>query len=497
MLRPHVQQARWLLAFKCWVGYLLASLGFRMVKPKGVSETQVEHLRTDFRAAANRTSALLAPVQQAAALPEVAALLMLSSRLQLVSLQASPALQSSIEKACNVITLNAPCPQVRVVAEEQGFELLTLPTEMWRRQSAVFLSGALVKRATADQIGALLAREVELLRTKHLFLPEVWAIKNAVQGTPLPTQARRQRPPSRLREAKERTRGLPLQMCRTYVGITALAASTMRLPIELQGPTEAALGKVLLPKVCGDIADVAVEYDANGAAQAVRQFGRKASYWADELEVKRLMHMASLAKQLPLPKGKLKDKLKQLTQPRKIWSKVKLAYKIGIPKLERMLTVAVRIVHPFKRASLSKLGPLLGLYPVLELFWTLGMLWRRSAELAADRVAAQVYGSIAPVAGGLTWRYGTAEEKRRVQRGETMGLIEDAQIQYAPGRRGQARFEAFVEAEAVPPLRLRLAEMADWAQTEDGRTAMKQGVVARFKNMIAAVVRFLRHLVAL
>eukprot|EP00971_Amphidinium_carterae_P239305 4750787-Amphidinium_carterae.1 len=65
--------------------------------------------------------------------------------------------------------------------------------------------------------------------------------------------------------------------------------------------------------------------------------------------------MASLAKQLPLPKGKLKDKLKQLTQPHKIWSKVKLAYKIGIPKLERLLTVAVRIVHPFKRGSLSKL----------------------------------------------------------------------------------------------------------------------------------------------
>eukprot|EP00971_Amphidinium_carterae_P020163 397230-Amphidinium_carterae.1 len=96
------------------------------------------------------------------------------------------------------------------------------------------------------------------------------------------------------------------------------------------------------------------------------------------------------------------------------------------------------------------------------------MLWRRSAELAADRVAAQVFGGIAPVAGGLTWRYGTEEEKRRVRRGEVMGLIEDAQIQYSPGHRGYARFEAFVDADSVPSLRLRLAELADWAQTEDG-----------------------------
>ncbi|CAE7705103.1 MCA1 [Symbiodinium sp. CCMP2456] len=71
-------------------------------------------------------------------------------------------------------------------------------------------------------------------------------------------------------------------------------------------------------------------------------------------------------------------------------------------------------------------------------------------------------GSIDSVAGGLVLLHGTPMDQRRLHRGDTRGLLEDAQLDLPVRRRWPHWLKAFIKAGLQPALQLRLAELADW-----------------------------------
>jgi len=98
---------------------------------------------------------------------------------------------------------------------------------------------------------------------------------------------------------------------------------------------------------------------------------------------------------------------------------------------------------------------------------------KRVGELAADRAASKAVGGIEPVVAALVRVYGTEDERRRLDRGDVRGIIEASRA--ALGARGgllrwELWWQSLVEGPADPPLALRVADLAAWAELgEHGR----------------------------
>ncbi|CAK0898313.1 unnamed protein product [Prorocentrum cordatum] len=106
---------------------------------------------------------------------------------------------------------------------------------------------------------------------------------------------------------------------------------------------------------------------------------------------------------------------------------------------------------------------------------------RRAEEAAADRAAAEAVGSIMPVAAGLVLLHGSDTDRRRLGRGELPGLLEDCRAEQAPQRRWTTWWTSVVKMKLRPPLYIRLAELADWAASEEGKARLPRNTPRRYE----------------
>merc|ERR1712137_365540 len=99
---------------------------------------------------------------------------------------------------------------------------------------------------------------------------------------------------------------------------------------------------------------------------------------------------------------------------------------------------------------------------------------RRAAEMAADRAAARALGDIRPVAEGLLYLHGNEVDMRRLKRDEIDGLIDDALLDTFP-HRWSFWWSSTIQMKRLPPLHLRIAELATWAKSDEGKQLLAVG----------------------
>merc|ERR1719401_1856818 len=107
------------------------------------------------------------------------------------------------------------------------------------------------------------------------------------------------------------------------------------------------------------------------------------------------------------------------------------------------------------------------------------MAFRRVAELRADRDAARVMGDIRPVVAGLTLLHGSTGDRRRLQRGELTGIILDARAEEVPQSKWGTWWRSAVGAAPLPPLQLRVAELAAWSESPEGERQLCKGSLVK------------------
>jgi hypothetical protein len=139
----------------------------------------------------------------------------------------------------------------------------------------------------------------------------------------------------------------------------------------------------------------------------------------------------------------------------------------GPKRVERILQFLARLRHPV-RSVRNRAAPVSHhMMPSPQLVMMALLATQRSLELSADRAAAQVVGDFTSVVAGLVEVHGTDTDRRRLHRGELLGLIEDAKAEQVPARRWAIWWRSVVKNYRRPPLQLRIAELAQWAASDE------------------------------
>merc|ERR1719362_274737 len=144
-------------------------------------------------------------------------------------------------------------------------------------------------------------------------------------------------------------------------------------------------------------------------------------------------------------------------------------YWVGPERVERILQFLARLRHPW-RFERNKAAPVSHYtVPSPQLVLIALLATQRSLDLSADRIAAQVVGDFTSVVAGLVEVHGTDLDRRRLHRGELLGLIEDAQAEQVSAGKWGVWWRSVVKNYRHPPLQLRIAELAQWAASEPGQ----------------------------
>ncbi|CAE8601496.1 unnamed protein product [Polarella glacialis] len=400
---------------------------------------------------------------------EATLLLPLGRRLQAAATAAPTSATAAMEKACSTLEIRFPCPTLLVLESKAEESLLqTLPLgPPHKRRYGVFASRGLLARASSKELFALLLREVALLRMHSLQLPEVWAWWEAAK--PLPVKVRgvvrkahskTKSPSSGSAEAILQTVLAQLgELCRLHHGLQVVAAGLHQLPKELSAPLLRVTGQVRLrQKLLGDAADVVAVRADEGNSAAMREAAVHAAEFAERRELKSVFRTMQLFDEVGMgkPKSSLKENVKGGRQF------MDFMYKVGPHRVEGLMTGVATVRRPQRLVRNRQSKKKLPYRALLTAFASL----RRAVELAADRQAAEAAGGIEPVVGGLILLYGTPSEQRRLKRGDVAGLIEDAHVDFPPNRRWAYWWQNTVKAKLRPTLQLRIAELADWAESK-------------------------------
>jgi len=389
-----------------------------------------------------------------------------------------------LDKVCSYLKIGFPCPKLFVSPGMRGCRLESMPMGPLRR-FAIFVSKGLIRDASTAEFKAMLAREVTLLRYHVLHIPNhAWAL---VEGafpkttaplerrklTPLPTAAATRAQRRQAMEQRQREQALiatdvfirksckqMAELCRVHWGLHPLIEFLPNLPSHIRRPVKRLLDKVEPPRLLGHVADVIGSYFQRGGSLALQTFSEKLRLLEEHFQLAHLAHVVQLGVKVA-PKG-------PLPKPREAWRNIRWVYRIGVQRVESMLAFIVRFSQP-KSLSIRairirkwrrRLTPSPGF--VLALILTT----RRTAELEADRAAAEMSGSIGPVVAGLVRLHGDRTERRRLWRGELRGLIEDARAEMPQKYRWVEWWTGIIKYRSRPPLKLRIAELSGWA---DGR----------------------------
>eukprot|EP00929_Paragymnodinium_shiwhaense_P055639 TRINITY_DN27867_c0_g1_i4.p1 TRINITY_DN27867_c0_g1~~TRINITY_DN27867_c0_g1_i4.p1 ORF type:complete len:459 (-),score=78.11 TRINITY_DN27867_c0_g1_i4:177-1553(-) len=383
------------------------------------------------------------------------------------------------------------CPFLRVVQREEGAFIQPLPVEMHRRRFVFVVSGGLLDVAGPADLKALFARELALLSSFHLRLPDTWLLWELI--TPPQKQLQQEqeglsawRPaaaapktPAFSEKAGNAARLVVKQLeelSRARYGYSLLMSNSYRLP----KPVRSALERVddHIPTVrrpVADIMDLLAVNDVHGGGVAFNLALHKASELDEAtLKIRHLMNINSLADRAGLVDHKKPFKIEP-----GVWKKnLRRAYRVGLPHIESALTFMAGVRHAPEKL-LHRKGP--PPPPVEKAFrfvmspegratlLALALAWSRKAEAEADKKASAFMGSIEPVARGLVILYGSDTEKRRVGRGEVKGLLQDCQAELSYENRWPHWLNAALAPSDKPLLQMRLADLQNWADTEKGQ----------------------------
>jgi len=396
----------------------------------------------------------------------------LGRKLAEVALPAPPSAESSLQQACSTLNVAFPCPRLFILPAESGRKLQTLPLEAGGRIFGIFASGGLLDVAKPVELAALLAREVALLKNYRLHVPGRWAVLQSLQLKPQLVRRKAAVGGSWLEGAAQATSGQLVQLCRVHHGVSLMDAHAGALPQELASAWRGAsnIYRRALPPLLAGVADVvAVHHDGSwwpalmSSAVKLQSFARQKQFgtlW----RITKLCGEVSPGAGVDLSRRAMNNNIKSL----------RLTYKVGPERIERLLAFAAHAKHPGRWfQKLAKKAPnraalLAAAVPWRSLLMASAAV-RRAAELAADRSAAHAVGDFRPVVAGLVLIHGTAEERRRLQRGDLAGLVEDARAEEVPAKRWGTWLTSAIEARPLPPLRLRIAELAAWAESAEGR----------------------------
>jgi len=374
---------------------------------------------------------------------------------------------AALKQACARLNITFACPHVFVLPQEEGVQIAALPLAPPRRRFAVFLSGGLLEAAGSAELGALLAREVALLQMLHVRVPELWLVLRGLQPKPKARPGR-----SSARRRARRAGGLAattlrqfVELCRVHRGLRLLAAQLDQLPQEARGPVQDVSSQILLPRVLGDAADMIAMYDEQGSWPAAKASTRVVMDLEERVQFRRLRRISQRWDEVhPLSSA-------EAFSPSQAGSTLRRIYRIGPERVERVLGAMAVMRRPwrlFHKAS-SSATP----WPSVHAVLVGATAAQRFAELAADRLAAEVVGDHRPVVAGLVRLHGTPTDLRRLERGELLGIIDDAQCEHLARRRWAVWWTSAVGASPQPPLQLRIAELANWAASEDGRRRLR------------------------
>lgn len=339
-----------------------------------------------------------------------------------------------------------PCPTLHVVVAEDSRSIETLPVGVWHMQHRVFISrGLLDCGVRPKELKALFARELAHIAMGHWHVPRAWTLLQASGVHRSVKTAWKHVPPEIERHIGQGWSQLQ-ELCRAHAAIT-LAVTRVRLPPEVVDS---------LPKVGSHWLHWEAEYgDIITEVCELLEAPTSASVRAQTLWM--------LSRRLHVRLNKV--------QHRNHGSSVQTDTSFA-SSLVRALQGASRLHSPRGQGLLKSLSHgLSGLAhrPVL----LLALAVKRTAELAADRVASEALGGIELVVAGLVRLHGSEEERQRLDRGDLQGIISGACAALS-ARGGLLRWELWWESliagPAEPPLILRMADLTAWAELgERGR----------------------------
>jgi len=359
--------------------------------------------------------------------------------------------------------------------------IVTLPLGPWGKTYAVFITGGLQQAASSSALAALLAREIALLRAHYVHLPERWQLLAAIKGPP-----KRKHPMRRKRSSSsssssssalpwdisaEQVCKLCVELCRLHFGLRWIAKHTCDLPPELREATNGLLTTVgfsSIPQPVGDAMDAVAVASHNG-----RLAGAKvALYGAKDLEERRQLRQIWRINMLMVDVGFAKAG--EFETPAEAKRDLARIYWVGPERVERILQFLARLRHPWRFKQKKAAFMSHHTMPSPQLVLSALLATQRSLELSADRAAAQVVGDFTSVVAGLVEVYGTALDRRRLHRGELLGLIEDAQAEQVSSGKWAIWWRSVVKNNRHPPLQLRIAELAQWAASEPGQSRLSR-----------------------
>ena len=340
------------------------------------------------------------------------------------------------------------CPSLHVVAAEDAPRIETLPDGIRRRHHWIFVSRGLLASCRSAELKALFARELAHIDMGHWHLPRAWTLLHASGAVDATREAWEQISPQVAHDLQQGLEQLR-ELCRAHAVVTAAAASVAALPEGLGLMATASSG--WLGGVEGESRHAAV---AELCALVEEPLSTAARLRAALSLVRR---SGSLLSQDGAEPGKAQAWAAPLVNT--------LSARATAAGSAMRGHDAARLLLPAMALGYGRARRLARL-PVLLL--TLAV--KRASELAADRAAARAMGGVEPVVAGLVRLHGSAEQILRVEQGDVRGLIDEARALLA-ARSGLLRWEvgfaALVEGRADPPLLLRVADLASWAESDE------------------------------
>lgn len=380
----------------------------------------------------------------------LAPLVPLARRLESLASPAPARAAAALARACTLVDGGFPCPRLLVLQRVKKMGLLTLSLDLWPRDAGarfvVFVTGSLLAAAGPAELEALLAREVALIGMLHPPVPEVWAVKTALLPRPrAQSQKRKKREgdangPDKLGALALKEFG---ELCRTHYGLGLLALRAGELPAQLREPASGLAARLRSPWPLSDVLDAAgMKLESGSLSGPIKLTVGRARELEQDLQLRRYVLGGAPSVQAS-------------------WKKLQ-AFEPSVAGARGPATDVKRLALGRRKRSQSPVKLLLT-------GWTAA---RRAEEARADRVAAEAVGSIMPVAAGLVLLHGSDTDRRRLGRGELPGLLEDCRAEQAPRRRWATWWTSVVKMKLRPPLYIRLAELADWAASDEGRSRL-------------------------
>lgn len=258
------------------------------------------------------------------------------------------------------------------------------------------------------------------------------------------------------------------QLCRAHHGLHVLHTQSSQLPAAMGNAVDSLASKLELVGYAGAAIDlIAIQADHGWLSAILALSGVLQEF--ETKQVARMRRISGLARQVG------GDKLPSLKDIRKA---MRLTSALGPQRVEGLLGFMVALNRKFSavfrpaakqgtRFSSASLSLHLGYSGMLAI--------RRTAELKADRLAAQAMKSINMVAAGLVLIHGTPAEKRRLARGELDGLLDDAALDIPPSAFWATWLRSVIDNRRRPPLNVRLAALKSWATSAEGQSELSTG----------------------